>query len=246
MGKVDPVVGLSKIDAALDELGSLATTGGSTAELLQQAVAATQQLPAAAGAGLMLIDPEHALRYVTASDRNGRLLETSQEEANQGPCVESFVRDAVISTTDLHVDPRWPRLAPLVRESPVRAVLGVPIHLGGAAVGTLNVHAEHPHEWTGEDVSALGAFAGIVDSLLTSSLAHRRSDRLAQQLQYALDYRVVIERAVGFLMCREGVESVVAFSRLRTAARNDRRKIVDVATEVLAGRPLPIPAPRVR
>ncbi len=238
---------LSRLEADLNRLASLPVTGENTAELLQQAVTATTELPEVSGAGLMLLDAEQALRYVTASDEPGRTLERGQEQAGEGPCIEALVRDQAVGTADLRADPRWPRLASLVASSPIRAVLGTPTHLGAGAVGTLNVYADHPHEWDSTEISALGAFARVIDRLLISSVARQRSDQLAQQLQYALDYRAVIERAVGYLMCHEQVDDVTAFTRLRSAARSQRRKIGDLAREVLDGQPLPTPtAPRRR
>jgi AmiR/NasT family two-component response regulator len=79
----------------------------------------------------------------------------------------------------------------------------------------------------------------VIGDLLAVSVARHRSDELAAQLQHALDYRVPIERAIGYLMATEGLGSVAAFGRLRSAARNARRKVVDVAREVLEGQPLP-------
>ena len=51
---------------------------------------------------------------------------------------------------------------------------------------------------------------------------------MAKQLQYALDYRVVIERAVGYLMAKESIDAVAAFNALRDVgaqpAYEDRRR----------------------
>ena len=52
----------------------------------------------------------------------------------------------------------------------------------------------------------------------------RRTGELAAQLQYALDYRVIIERGVGYLMARDGLDSMTAFNRLRRAARDTQAK----------------------
>ena len=41
----------------------------------------------------------------------------------------------------------------------------------------------------------------------------------------ALDYRAPIERGVGYLMARDGLDQAPAFQRLRTAARSNRRRI---------------------
>jgi AmiR/NasT family two-component response regulator len=50
---------------------------------------------------------------------------------------------------------------------------------------------------------------------------------------------VVIERSIGFLMARRGLDAVAAFDVLRRASRGTRRKVGDVAADVLAGRDLP-------
>jgi GAF domain-containing protein len=235
---VDP----ASLQTAFRELMDRPVSDGSTVELLRQAVGAAAGMPGVSGAGLMLLDTEQALRYVAASDQAGRILELSQEEAAQGPCIDSLVRNDVVATADLRTDPRWPRLTPLLASSPVRAVLGMPVHLSGGAVGTFNVYADHPHDWERAEISALGAYVDVVDSLLASTVARQHSEQLAQQLQYALDYRVIIERAIGYLMCHDQVDEVTAFTRLRSAARGQRRKVVDLAYEVVNGQPLQRPA----
>jgi response regulator NasT len=55
------------------------------------------------------------------------------------------------------------------------------------------------------------------------------------QLEGALERRAVIERAKGILMERHGIDQAVAFERLRTHARAERRRVVDVAREVADG-----------
>ena len=62
---------------------------------------------------------------------------------------------------------------------------------------------------------------------------------LAAQLQYALDYRVIIERGVGYLMARDGLDSMTAFNRLRRSARDTQSKIGDVAQRLLSTGRLP-------
>ena len=83
-----------------------------------------------------------------------------------------------------------------------------------------------------------GAFANVLQQLLSVAVLGNRSDDLVVQLQSALDTRVVIERAVGLVMGRREVDAVVAFNVLRTAARSERRRVYEVALEVLEGRRL--------
>jgi hypothetical protein len=135
-------------------------------------------------------------------------------------------------------DGRWPRLRLLLEGSKVRGVLGMPVRVGGGPVGTLDAYVGHPRGWDDDDVEGLGAYAQVIENLLAIGVAVHRSDQLAGQLQYALDYRVSIERAIGFVMARDGVDPLTAFNRLRAKARSSRRKIGDVATEVMRGQPL--------
>ena len=70
-------------------------------------------------------------------------------------------------------------------------------------------------------------------------LATERAEEVAGQLQYALDHRLVIERAVGYLMASRRLGAVEAFNTLRSAARSHRRKIGEVAAELLDSGSLP-------
>ncbi len=113
------------------------------------------------------------------------------------------------------------------------------MRLGGVPIGTLDVYCEEPHDWDDSEVAALSRFAEVITTTLGAALQAHTAGELARQLQYALDYRVVIERAVGFLMARHAADAVTAFNSLRTAARSRRTKIGMVAEHVLATGALP-------
>ena len=65
--------------------------------------------------------------------------------------------------------------------------------------------------------------------------AREEAETRASQLQTALDSRVVIEQAKGFLAARDGLDLEAAFQRIRSAARSSHRSVQDVAREVVAG-----------
>jgi AmiR/NasT family two-component response regulator len=60
--------------------------------------------------------------------------------------------------------------------------------------------------------------------------------RTVSQLQHALDSRVVIEQAKGYVAGRDGQDLDGAFRVLRETARSQRRPVADVAREVLSTR----------
>lgn len=186
------------------------------------------------GAAIMFITESGYLSYVAASDEAGRQLEQAQAEAGQGPCYESYVYAREVVSGDLRADDRWPDLSAHLSAG-IRAVAGIPILLGGSPVGTLNVYRDQPTEWDDSDVNALRAYTDLIAEIVGAALAAQDHSVLAGQLQYALDYRVVIERAVGYLMGAHRLDAVTAFDVLRKRARDSRRRVSDVAAEVLGG-----------
>ena len=191
------------------------------------------------GSGIMIADEQNITRYVAASDGPGRFLEEAESRTGQGVCTQAFVDNRVADSRDVCADTRWPELAHLLAGRGVHAVLGVPVRLGAIPVGTLDLYRDHPHDWDESERRALVRYADVVGTTLTAALRAHAAGELAEQLQYALDYRVIIERAVGYLMAREGVDSTIAFNRLRRVARSSRTKIGDVAEQLLSAGRLP-------
>lgn len=231
-------------EAALAEsLRRLATTGhgnDGVVSALEQVLDACVALFDVDGAGILVADEQDVLRYIAASDGPGRLLEQTEAEAGQGPCTEAFISGGVITSRDVTVETeRWPVLARAMAELPVRAVLGTPVRLGGVPVGTLDVYKESAHGWDDSEVAALARYAEVIATTMTAAIQAHTAGELASQLQYALDYRVVIERAIGFLMAKEDMDPVAAFDSLRIAARSRRTKIGQIAEHVLGTGGLP-------
>jgi GAF domain-containing protein len=204
------------------------------ARALQRVVSSVDRLFGYDGAGIMLIDQKEQLLSIAASDEAGRSLEEAQAEAEEGPCYDTYVLGHPVHTKDVRSDARWPQLTKVL-DVRVRAVAGVPILLGGSPVGTLNVYRSQPYGWDDSDMSALRAYADLVGELMAASLSSEEHSVTATQLQYALDYRVVIERAIGYLMATHGLDAVAAFNRLRKQARDSRRRVAELAAEILGG-----------
>ncbi|WP_250037129.1 GAF and ANTAR domain-containing protein [Paractinoplanes maris] len=227
MAAIDP----QSLASSLRRLQTTQHTDISTA--VEEAVRACAALFQVSGAGLMIADEMSNLHYIAASDGAGRILEHVQSETGTGPCVEAFVRNDVVAADDLGDDPRWPAITPTLTRHGIRAVLGCPLRLGGVPVGTLDVYLGEPHRWEEAERAALASYSDVIESALSTAMTAHQAGVLAGQLQYALDYRVVIERAVGYLMASHGVDAVTAFDVLRRASRDQRRKVAEVARELL-------------
>ena len=210
-------------------------SGSELPQALQVVVETAQGLFGVAGAGLMFVDDDRVLRYVAATDPVARDLERGQEASGSGPCVDAVAHDRMIQTEDVASDPRWPRFARELADASPRAVISVPVHVAGVVVGSLDAYVDGRYAWDEGEVRAVATYAGLVEGLVASALQAEQRARIAEQLRYALDNRVTIERAVGMLMGREQIDAVTAFNRIRRKARDRGRKVADVADVVLDG-----------
>ncbi|GAA0840359.1 GAF and ANTAR domain-containing protein [Streptosporangium amethystogenes subsp. fukuiense] len=199
---------------------------------LERAVDVVNSLFGYSGAGLMFAEEGKDLRYLVATDDPGRSLEGAQLHLGQGPCISAFEENCAVTSSDVRVDPRWPKLADRLHLE-VRAVAGVPVRLGSEPVGTLNVYQATVYQWDESDIQALYGYADVIEQLLAAAMAAEEKSALAEQLQYALDYRVVIERAIGYLMGKHDLTATQAFTGLRKQARDSRRRVADLAAELL-------------
>jgi len=91
----------------------------------------------------------------------------------------------------------------------------------------------------GIDAQAKPSGPDAVQSAIEVALRRRaeieRLEAKVDQLEGALERRATIERAKGILMERHGVDDRTAFERLRTHARTERRRVVDVAHAIVEG-----------
>jgi GAF domain-containing protein len=205
---------------------------------LDASVKIVDELFAVDGAGLMVLAEDEVLRYAAASDERGRQLELLQEQTGEGPCVHSFDTNEIVACHDVANDERFPRFAELAPRHGIGAVLGIPIALKGMAVGTLNVYATEPHEWGDTEVKAMDGFTTVIAAILRVAANAGLAEETVRQLQFALDHRILVEQAKGILMERDNIDPAAAFERLRSVARSNRVKLIDVARSLIEGQPL--------
>jgi GAF domain-containing protein len=213
------------------------------ARTLQQVVDTAETLLDADGVGLMLADSNGQLRWVSASNQRVQNIEEHQDRAALALCAAAFAKRTPTSIRDVRQESGRHGLRVVLNDAQIVAALSVPVDLDGDPIGTLGVYSATPRDWTDGEVNAVQAYAGIVARLLAATVVAHVQGRLTAQLQTALDHRMLIEQAKGILMAQEGIDAATAFERLRTAARSTRRRIVDVAHDLIVGRPLPIPRP---
>jgi transcriptional regulator with GAF, ATPase, and Fis domain len=187
-------------------------------------------------AGLLLTDQRGALQVVAASTEQTRLLELLQLQTDQGPCPECFHTGRPVAVADLAAAAdRWPRFVAQARQIGFASVHALPMRLRTDVIGALNLFHTEP-EALDADVVRLGqALADVATIGLLQARAIRHRETLAEQLQTALNSRIIIEQAKGVIAERRQLTLDQSFTLLRGTARTSNRRLSDVAHAVVDG-----------
>jgi GAF domain-containing protein len=193
-----------------------------------------QLLPADA-AGIVLGDARRELRAVAASDEAARFMELLQLQSDEGPCLDCFQSGASVSVADLaDASDRWPSfVAAVLERGDFRSVHALPLRLRGRAIGALNLFAGTPGSPPELDLALGQALADVATIGILQERAIRRGEVLNEQLQGALNNRVIIEQAKGVLAQYAGTAPSAAFEQLRRYARSRNLKLADLARRIV-------------
>jgi len=194
------------------------------------------QLLGVAAAGLLLTDPHGALTVVAASTERTRLLELFQLQTDQGPCLDCFRTGRPVSAADIPATAaRWPRFAAAAGEVGFAAVHALPMRLRGEVIGALNLFNVDPGPVDAQVLSVGQALADVATIGLLQQRAIHHRDVLTEQLQTALNSRILIEQAKGVIVERLNTDMEHAFTLLRGTARSSNRHLSYLAQAIVNG-----------
>jgi transcriptional regulator with GAF, ATPase, and Fis domain len=205
-------------------------------ELLDVLVASCVELFGVTEAGLLLADPSGNLSVIATSSEETRLLEVFQLQNNEGPCLDCILNGRPVTSTDLSNDTtRWPMFAPSAQAAGFKSVVALPLRLRDQTIGALNLFGERAELISANDQRVAQALADVATIGILQWRASHHAATVAEQLQHALNSRVVIEQAKGVLAERGGTNMDAAFNALRSYARGHNLKLTNVALAVVRG-----------
>ena len=199
------------------------------------------RLLSVSAAGVVLADPRGQLRVAAASSDEAGLIELFQVQNDQGPCLDCFRTGQPVTAADLAgPGQRWPRFASSAVRAGFRSVDALPMRLRDQVIGALNLFRASPGTFDPADIRVGQALADVATISLLQERSMRHSDTLNEQLQTALNSRVVIEQAKGKLAERLGLDMGQAFNLLRDYARARNLRLSALAQAFIDGtEPLP-------
>jgi GAF domain-containing protein len=207
-------------------------------DFLHELTVRCAQVLGVSAAGVLLSDQRGALRVVAASTEQTRLLELLQSQTDQGPCPECFHTGRPVAVADLSTSTtsrRWPRFVAEARQIGFASVHALPMRLRTDVIGALNLFGTQPGALDGDTIRLAQALADVATIGLLQARAIRQRDTLAEQLQTAVNSRVVIEQAKGVIAERRHVDMDQSFTLLRGTARTSNRRLSELARAVVDG-----------
>lgn len=185
--------------------------------------------------GILLADQHADLQFMAASTEEAKFLELFQLQNSEGPCLDCFnSREPVINSDLVTAIERWPVFAPRAIEAGFGSVHAIPMRLRNEVIGTLNIFGSETGRFDDSDVRIVQALADVATIAILQERSVERAETLTEQLQGALNSRIVIEQAKGALSRHRGVDVDEAFVLLRAYARKHRLRLVDVSRAVLS------------
>ena len=223
-----------RLVATFTTLADTLITDYDVLDLLQMLVDTCTEILHVTQAGILLADQHGALDLAASTSESSRLVEVMQLSAEAGPCIESFVTGRAVSVPDVTVVPeQWSEFARVALEQGIHSVYALPMRLRETTIGTLNLMRTEVGTMSTQDVVAAQAFADVATIGILQHRALTDSDRLNNQLQIALDSRVVIEQAKGVVAQTNDLSMDDAFALIRNYARSHGLTLKDVARQLV-------------
>ena len=204
-------------------------------DLLSGLTADCAQLLDIESAGLLLADAQGILHVVAASSERTRTLELFQLQRDQGPCLDCFRSGAPVAVTDLHAEAdRWPEFVTAATAAGFASVHALPMRLRDNVLGTLGLFGVSVGPLADADLNLGQALAHVASIALVVDKAATDMEAINQQLQVALESRIVLEQAKGLLAQLGDLDMDQAFAVLRGYARDHNERLSEVAQAVVS------------
>ena len=200
-------------------------------DLLHTLVEESVGLLDVAAAGLLLADPSGELQVVASTSEQSQLVEVLQLQAGSGPCVECYSTGKAVAVDDIAGLTEWLEFREAALAQGFRSVHAVPMRVHGRTIGAMGLFGAGSGALSIEDAAIGQALADVATISLMQERTIREAVLVNEQLQLALNTRVLIEQAKGVIAQTAGVDMDAAFNLLRSHARANSQSL-----HVTAGR----------
>ncbi len=226
-----------RVTSTLVDLADTLVAGYDDVEMFYNLVEGCTEVLPIDHAGLMLTDAAGDLHVMAATSEVTHLIELLQIQNEQGPCLDAFRSGQVVESgpiTGPEAQERWPELSKAASDAGFGSITALPMRLRDRILGALNLFRVAPEPLSRDDLAVGQAFANIATISILQARATDDAREIIDQLQRALDTRVVIEQAKGYIAQFSQITMDQAFNRIRGYARSNNLLLRDVASGIVA------------
>jgi GAF domain-containing protein len=191
-------------------------------------------------AGVILSDQHGHLQVIASTSSRAQDLELFELQSDEGPCLDCFNSGQVVANIEASAAAeRWPQFSAAFTQAGYQSAHAVPLRLRSQVIGAMNLFCTDRTTLDADDLALAQALADVATIGLLQERAIHESDLIAEQLQTALNSRILIEQAKGVLHGLTSVTVDEAFRLMREHSRRHQAPLRDVATQVIEGRITP-------
>jgi hypothetical protein len=157
---------------------------------------------------VLLTSAPSSLAVLASTGAVAMELAELQFTLGEGPCLDAFTAGVPVFATNLaDRRARWPMFSPAATELGVRAEFSLPLQVGMAGLGTLDLHRDEPGMLNEDELSdALVAAELVTDAVLMMQSAAQGAD-LSWLLEPAGLDRLVVHQATGMIAVQADVST---------------------------------------
>jgi GAF domain-containing protein len=217
---------VSLVDSMLDDFDVV--------ELLTDLTERCATLLDVEAAGLLLADPRKHLHLMAATSERSHELELLQLQADEGPCLDCYATGQPVTVADLSTQrERWPQFVPAATDAGYASVHAVPMRAAGTVLGALGLFGTRIGDLNDADLLVANTLVHVACVAILQDHAPTPSTVLPQ-LRAALNSRIVVEQAKGYLREHVNISIEDAFTMLRQHARSHGEHLTEIARSLIS------------
>ena len=173
-----------RLSAVLAEFASTLVGDFSIQEILDRLARRVLEVIPTDGAGVLLLDEEARLHFVSATDDRILVIERLQLELGEGPCILSYETGDAVIAPDLSKETRFARFAARATREGLGAVYSFPLRLDGRRLGALDLYSRSSQKLSAEDLVGGQILADVAAAYIFNAQARVDASASADVLRH--------------------------------------------------------------
>jgi hypothetical protein len=169
---------------------------------------------------------EGRVETIAATDPWVEQCDELQAQLDEGPSLDVNPDVAIVASSDIANDSRWPKYASEVADLGVVSQLSICLGSDRHHRTALNLYACGPVAIDEPTIEVAELFGEIASGVFQRM-------RAVENLEAALESRTTIGQAIGIVMDREGVDERTAFATLVQRSQHTNAKLRDIAADIV-------------